>query len=104
MLWGGAIIVGIIFIFAFGNSKDNSYQSNPPSPAISYSVPAQEPAAIPQAKPTANRGEMPPVGNGLVLSRDQIKYCLVQDIRIDAVKKVIKNTKKSEVDSFNSPG
>lgn len=103
VLWGGAIIIGIIFLIANGGSKDSPSQGSAPTYSAHAPAPvaAPMPSSVPQAKPTAKRGEKPPVGDGLVLNREQIKYCLAEDVRIDAVKQVMQNTKKSEVDNLN---
>ncbi len=46
--------------------------------------------------------EKPPVGAGNVFGWAQIRYCLSENIRIEAMRKLIANTSEREVNSFNS--
>lgn len=45
---------------------------------------------------------MPPVGQNLVFSTAQIRYCLAEDIRIDSAKAEINKHIESDVDRFNA--
>ncbi|MEO8627899.1 MAG: TonB family protein [Betaproteobacteria bacterium] len=45
--------------------------------------------------------QKPPSGKGLVLSESQVRYCLAQIIRIDAVRPVLDPYEKAQVDYFN---
>ncbi len=45
--------------------------------------------------------QKPPTGKGLVLSESQVRYCLAQIIRIDAVRPVLDPYEKAQVDYFN---
>ena len=42
------------------------------------------------------------MGQGLVFSIGQIRYCLAEDIRIEGAKSVLNNYSNSEVDRFNA--
>ena len=61
-----------------------------PSPSTSQQAPS---------RPTEAK---PPVGQNLVLSREQIRYCLAEDIRIDGAKSAINNYIDADVDRFNT--
>src|SRR3546814_13694003 len=61
-----------------------------------YSPPAQSQAL---SRPT---GSKPPVGQNLVLSSEQIRYCLAEDIRMDGAKSAINNYSDYDVDRFNA--
>lgn len=50
----------------------------------------------------ANTEEKPPVGDGLVLSYNQIRYCLSEDIRLSAIKDALDSYSHHEVESFNT--
>ena len=45
---------------------------------------------------------MPPVGNGLVLTSDQIRYCVYEDRRIKGAEKVVNNYDQTSVSTFNA--
>jgi len=88
-----------------------------PSAAVTtepVSVPSQEPpVTIPKpeqpkihkknvTKNTEINEEMPPVGDGLVFNNSQIAYCQAQKIRITAMKSVLDDTDKGDIDTFNN--
>ena len=73
-----------------------AYSSPAQSTAPSYSPPAQPQAP---SRPTESR---PPVGQGRVFSREQIRYCLAEDIRLDGAKAAINNHVDADVDRFNA--
>ncbi|MGY6630394.1 MAG: peptidoglycan-binding domain-containing protein [Wenzhouxiangella sp.] len=80
----------------------------PSSPAPSYSPPARSTTpsysaapAQPQF-PTRLDETKPPVGQDLVFSTSQIRYCLAEDIRMEAARAVLNNYSDSDVDRFNA--
>lgn len=103
--WHGWIItLGILgavvsFFVWVGNqsSSNNAYTSSTAagySSAVSESSPAEPPP-----RPTVT---IPPVGNGLVLTSDQIRYCVYEDRRIKGAEKSINNYNQWSVDTFNA--
>lgn len=107
---GGKWVLGIAAIISvlwlIGQSNKNTS-----SPAPSYSPPAQTatssyspPPAQPQA-PSRPAESKPPVGQNLVFSRDQIAYCVAEDIRMEGAKSAVtavNNYSDSDVDRFNT--
>ena len=97
---GIAVVVGLLWLV--GQSDKNT-----PSPAPAYSPPAQSaapsysPPAQPQA-PSVPQESKPPVGQDLVFSMAQIRYCLAEDIRIEGAKAALNNYSDSDVDRFNA--
>ncbi len=99
-LLGLAAVVGLLWLIG---------QSNKPtsSPAPAYSPPAQSaapsysPPAQPQA-PSVPQESKPPVGQDLVFSTAQIRYCLAEDIRMEGAKAALNNYSDSDVDRFNA--
>ena len=99
-LLGIAAVVGLLWLIG---------QSNKPtsSPATAYSPPAQSaapsysPPAQPQA-PSVPQESKPPVGQDLVFSTAQIRYCLAEDIRMEGAKAALNNYSDSDVDRFNA--
>ena len=103
--WGIAGVIG--FAVLISNSGDwNSPPTSRDAPP-SLSAPAAESQAptpsetLPVASSTAGV-EKPPVGRDEVLGAPQIRYCITERIRIDAVESVINNAYDHEVDRFNA--
>ncbi len=102
--WGlgiAAVVIGVLWLIG---EADKS----PSSPAPSYTPPARNTTPSYSAAPTQPQvpsrpdEAKPPVGQNLVLSTSQIRYCLAEDIRMDAAKAVLNNYSDSDVDRFNA--
>lgn len=97
---GIAAVVGVLWLIGQSNK-------NTPSPVPTYSPPAQSaapsysPPAQPQA-PSLPQESKPPVGQDLVFSTAQIRYCLAEDIRMEGAKAALNNYSDSDVDRFNA--
>lgn len=98
---GIAAVFGVLWFIGETNKS-------PSSPAPAYSPPARNTApsystasAQPQV-PSPPEEEKPPVGQGLVFSTAQVRYCLAEDIRIDSAKSALNNYSDSDVDRFNA--
>lgn len=95
-VWG---IVGVVVVF--GLISANSGSSKPAqSSSSNYSAPATTPAYEPPAP--SNVEQMPPVGSGMTLSNNQIRYCVSEDIRVTVMKDLINSYTSHEVDQFNA--
>jgi hypothetical protein len=55
-----------------------------------------------QRGPARPREEKPPVGRDLILEPSQIRYCLAEDIRIEAGRAAVNNYDGTDVDRFNA--
>jgi len=97
---GIAVVVGVLWLIGQSDKSTTS-------PAVAYSPPAQSatpnysPPAEPQA-PSRPQESMPPVGQDLVFSTAQIRYCLAEDIRLEGAKSAVNNYIDSDVDRFNA--
>lgn len=97
---GIAAVVGLLWLIGQSNK-------NTPSPTPAYSPPAQSaapsysPPAQPQG-PSVPQESKPPVGQDLVLSTAQIRYCLAEDIRMEGARAALNNYSDSDVDRFNA--
>jgi uncharacterized membrane protein len=107
--WGiGIVMVVLIGIGIYGKKENPSYSPSPTnSPPPTYTpaaipVPASDMPPASVYSPVLPREDKPPIGNGLALSRDQIRYCLSQKIRIDSIDKIVNTSLSGEVDSFNA--
>lgn len=86
---GIAAVIGVLWLIGQSDKSTTS-----PTPA--YSPPAE-----PQA-PSRPQESMPPVGQDLVFSTAQIRYCLAEDIRMESAKSALNNYIESDVDRFNA--
>lgn len=86
---GVAAVVGLFWLIGQSNKATTSS-------APAYSQPTQ-----PQV-PYRPQESLPPVGQGLTLSRGQIAYCVAEDIRLEGAKSAIDNFSGSDVNQFNT--
>lgn len=97
---GIAAVIGVLWLIGQSNKTATSsapaYSPPAQSTATSYSPPAQPQAP---SRPTESK---PPVGQDLVFSSEQIRYCLAEDIRMDGAKPAVNNYSDSDVDRFNA--
>ncbi|MDS4055327.1 MAG: hypothetical protein RKR04_09785, partial [Candidatus Accumulibacter sp.] len=97
---GIAAVIGVLWLMGQSNKTTTSpapaYSPPAQSTAPSYSSPVQ-----PQA-PSRPQESKPPVGQDLVFSTAQIRYCLAEDIRMDGAKSAVDNYIDSDVDRFNA--
>ncbi|MCK1895262.1 peptidoglycan-binding protein [Pseudomonas aeruginosa] len=97
---GIAAVIGVLWLIGQSNK-------NTTSPAPAYTPPAQStapsysPPAQPQV-PSRPQESKPPVGQDLVFSTAQIRYCLAEDIRMDGAKSAVNSYIDSDVDRFNA--
>lgn len=71
------------------------------TPPAQSAAPSYSPPAQPQALSHPQESQ-PPVGQNVVLSTAQIRYCLAEDIRLDGAKSAVNNYIDSDVDRFNA--
>lgn len=90
---------------AYSPPVQNAAPSYPPPAQItapSYSPPAPATTPPPPQAPSRPTESKPPVGQDLVFSREQIRYCLAEDIRMDGAKSALNNYSDYDVESFNA--
>lgn len=99
-------IIGVIFVIWLINSGDQSYKKpsyTPPSSSQSYSYPQSTPAPAVQTPSTTQSAGLqytkPSVGTNNVLSVPEIRWCIREGIRIEAMRDVIDNN--AGIDEFN---
>lgn len=107
-LLGIGAVIGVFWVLSESGNKSTppspTYTPSPQPPVTSSPAPSwQPPPAAPRPQtPSRPSEEKPPVGTDLVLSVPQIRYCVAEDIRLDAAKGVINNYVEAEVDRFNA--
>ncbi|WP_338879010.1 peptidoglycan-binding domain-containing protein [Achromobacter veterisilvae] len=110
---GGKWVLGIVAIIGvfwlIGQSNKTTKTSPVPayfpparSAAPSYVPPAPAPAPLQPQAPSRPTESKPPVGRNLVFSNEQIRYCLAEDIRMDAAKSALNTYSDYDVDRFNA--
>lgn len=104
----GKWIAGVAAVAAVIWLVNQNPPSTSPPPAVPNASPSngelQMPTTAPDtALPVLTPAEQkPPVGTQNILTLAQIRYCLSEDIRVDAAKGVVDTAVESEVDRFNS--
>lgn len=105
---GVAAVLGAIWLFSESSKKPST------RPTTSYSDPAPTtnaapaPRAMPAAPPPAASRpsrlteEKPPPGRNNVLGVAEIRYCLAEDIRMEAAKPVVNDFIDADIDRFNA--
>ncbi|WP_200873806.1 peptidoglycan-binding domain-containing protein [Bordetella bronchiseptica] len=108
---GIVAVIGVVWLIGLPNkttttSPAPAYSPPAQSTAPNYVPPAPAPAPAPAppqpqapSRPTESK---PPVGRDLVFSSEQIRYCLAEDIRIDAAKSALNNYIDADVGRFNA--
>lgn len=99
-------IIGVIFVIWLINSGDQNKKKpsyTPPSSSQSYSYPQSTPAPAVQTPSTNQSAGLqytkPSVGTNNVLSVPEIRWCIREGIRIEAMRDVIDNN--AGIDEFN---
>jgi hypothetical protein len=120
-----AVILGILAVVAFfaliviansGNQSPYRPSYTPPPPPVPTYKPAPPPyipeptykpspppyIPAPTPKYDANVEVKPPSGSGLTLSRDQIRYCESQKIRVSAWQSALNRYSSTAISAFNA--
>ena len=97
---GLGILGAIILLIVWAGNQSSSSNSYSAPTTTDYSSVVAEPA--PTETPSGPTVTMPPVGSGLVLTSDQIRYCVYEDRRIKGAEKVVNNYDQTSVSTFNA--
>lgn len=83
------VLVGLGALWMFSGSNNHSGRptsASTNSPAYTPSPPLES---------------APPIGTGLLLERDKVRYCVAEDIRLDGAKTALNHHNQFDVDRFN---
>lgn len=98
-LIGIAAVIGLIWL---ADQPDNSSSSRPPySSGSSSTAVAPTPTSVKPQTPSRLAEERPSVGRNNALSIAQIRYCLAEEIRLDASGSLVNSYVQSDVNRFN---
>ena len=73
-----------------------------PAPSNQNAASAYSPTPTLPQQSTSPTEDKPPINSSLVLSNEQIRYCLAEDIRMEAAKAVVNSYNDGDVDRFNA--
>jgi hypothetical protein len=106
-IFGGIFLLFVLaaIVGSSGNttpapSSTSSWES--PPAAFPTPVPAPAPVAAAPAVAPSNAVEKPPVGTDRLLDSAQIRYCLTEKIRIQAIESVVNADREAEIVNFNA--
>jgi hypothetical protein len=89
--WGWVVGIGVVVLYALSNTQGGNQASN-----------SQTSSATSSTATSSLTESMPPVGTDLILSETQIRYCLAEQIRVDAARTALDEYSQYSVDLFNS--
>lgn len=95
-LWIVGVVAVISVIGLVSKERTSPASSYVPSP---YNTAQDSPVPIQALRPDESK---PPVGQNLIFSMSQIRYCLAEDIRMDGAKAALNNYNGADVDRFNA--
>lgn len=112
--WGWIAAGAIVVLIVLANLDDQSStpQSVPTTATGTFDdlIPKDRPGSVePQSGTPASRPasaaawneSRPPVGDNHALSPDQLRYCLAESARIEAMEKIVNEYNQADVDTFN---
>ena len=103
-LWGAGAVLIVIWLIALGSNSSGPSPvtpvSSPPASVSGIGTPAGERSPVSSSPSQGRMEQLPPVGPDRVLDAAQIRYCLSEDIRLDAARDVV--SADADVDRFNS--
>lgn len=97
---GIAVVIGVLWLIGQSDKRPTS-QAPAYSPPAQTLTPSYAPPAEPQA-PSRPQVSMPPIGQELVFSTPQIRYCLAEAISLEGAKSAVNNDIDTDVDRFNA--
>jgi hypothetical protein len=95
------VVIGFIWLVGESGSKKASSPSSYKTSGYPTAPSTQTPISEPQL-PRRPSEEMPPVGRDLVLRSAQIRFCVAEDIRMEAAKQNLDNYNDYDVQHFNT--
>jgi hypothetical protein len=94
--WLIVVGIGVLVLVVWGNS------GNKGTPSASYAPASSSTSSQQDYRPAPTyTEERPPAGTGHVLNASQIRYCLAEDIRLEAMRSYLNNYSERAVYAFN---
>jgi hypothetical protein len=98
---GIATVIGVLWFLTEANKNSTSLAPGY-SPSTQGTAPSNSAPPAPPQVPSRPEEARPPVGQNLVFSPAQIRFCLAEDIRMEGAKSTVDNYSGSDVDRFNA--
>ena len=98
---GIAAVIGVLWLIGQFN-KNTTTPTSAYSPPAQTATPSDSPPPAEAEAPSRPQESMPPVGQDLVFSMAQIRYCLAEDIRMEGAKSALNNYSDYDVSRFNA--
>lgn len=110
--WNKSNVIGLgalvlFFGWVYANTKDRPPLSSQPnqysaSPVAPYAAAPAVPQPAPPPPVEYKTEEMPPVGTGLALTANQVRYCLSEDVRLETIRTIADHTSATQIGNFNA--
>ena len=110
-VWAGLVFFIFIVIANSGENEEAAAPIEAPAYESSYEAPVDSAPAVEvpvaesewesAAVAIKNSEEIAPIGSDLVLTANQIRYCLAEDVRLSTIEKAIDSYSQYEVNRFN---
>jgi hypothetical protein len=103
---GAAAFIFVIWLIG-NSSKQGTPTYSPPPVTVTAPAPARIPSPAPALAPfvvpppLSVIGNKPPIGDGNVLDREQLRYCVSEKIRLNAIETIVSASRNSEIEKFN---
>lgn len=100
IIGGGALLLFIGWLIANTPNRSAPPAANANANPYVAAAAVQQPAAPPQ--PAYETEEKPPVGPGLALTANQVRYCLSEDVRLEVIRAIADRTSDTQIANFNA--
>lgn len=107
-MWGAGAVLFVLWIIGVASNRSGSSPVAPgssieerrPQDASGIATPAGPQPDTPSPAPSSPAEQLPPIGPDRVLGEAQIRYCLSEDIRLEAARNI--TNVDADVERFNS--
>lgn len=105
--WAAFLGVAMAVSVAVASWPKDETAYRAPVPSSSYAPAPAQPSYAPSSVPPASTSDQfaeskPAGGAGQILSRSEIRYCLSERVRMEAMGDYVDGTKQSHIDRFNA--
>jgi hypothetical protein len=103
-LWGAGAVLVVLWLIALASNSSGPTPvtpvSRPPRSVSGTGTPAGQQSPVSSSPSNGRIEQLPPIGPDRVLDAAQIRYCLSEDIRLEAAREVV--NADADVNRFNS--
>jgi hypothetical protein len=107
-IWGAGAVLFVLWLIGVASNRsgsstvapESSIEQRQPQDASGIATPAGQQPYTPSPAPSSPVEQLPPIGPDRVLDAAQIRYCLSEDIRLEAARNIA--NVDADVERFNS--